>query len=80
MVARNAVGFGAESDPISILAARIADAPYDLTNKPEITAAGIVSFSWTPDYNGGSPILSYRVSYDQGLGGAFSVFASGITT
>lgn len=79
VVARNQVGYGEQSDVLSVLAARIPDAPITLLNKPAETEAGVVTFEWTPDYNGGSPILDYRVSYDQG-GGGYTVFAAGVTT
>lgn len=57
--ARNAVGYSADSDPVSIRAAAIPDTPTNPTN----TLNGIaVDFSWDSIYDGGSPILSYTIS------------------
>jgi hypothetical protein len=38
--ARNSVGYSNPSIPVTILSARIPDAPIDLVNKPLITQAG----------------------------------------
>jgi len=64
--ARNNVGSGAFSEPISIRAARVADKPTDLQNVASITTAYRVGLDWNEGtYNGGSAVLDYRVSYKQ---------------
>ena len=62
--ARNSVGYSNPSIPVTILSARIPDAPLTVVNRPSITQAGSIGLQWTANYNGGSPILSYRVFYD----------------
>jgi hypothetical protein len=57
--ARNSVGFGAFSDPVSILAAQIPDIP----NAPatSILDDWTVVIDWVAPYNGGSEITSYTI-------------------
>ena len=72
--ARNSVGHSPESTHVSILAAQIPNAPLSFSNAPLLTSASQIGLQWSaPTFNGGSPILSYRVWYDNALGGAFSV-------
>lgn len=58
--ARNSVGYGAISDPVSILAAQIPDQP----SPPLTTINGDnVDVTWDlPDYRG-SPITSYVITF-----------------
>lgn len=73
--ARNAVGSGDLSDAILIKAAEVADAPLALVNVPEITLAYQIGLSWSPgSYNGGSPVLDYRVSYKQEASPSYTVY------
>ena len=79
--ARNNVGSGALSEPISIRAARVADKPTDLSNVASITTAYRVGLDWSEGiYNGGSAVLDYRVSYKQLSADAFTIYESGILT
>jgi hypothetical protein len=63
--ARNSVGYSLQSQELSVLAAQPPDKP----------AAPITSFSglsvvvtWLPPYNGGTPIISYKVLFKYGDG------------
>lgn len=66
--ARNAVGYSPQSASVTIMAAAVADAPINLVNEPSVTDATQIKFSWTPDYDGGTPILDYNIYYDQSYG------------
>ena len=53
-----------DSSPIVILAAKLPEAPFDLTENPVTTTAYQIGITWSEgSYNGGTPILDYRVSY-----------------
>lgn len=56
--ARNAVGYSLDSSEITIRAARVPDVP---TNVLTSIDGSNVLISWTPNYNGGSEVLSYTV-------------------
>ena len=80
VTARNSVGHSLNSETISVLAAKLPDAPVDLSNVPEITSAYQVGLSWLEGpYNGGSPVLDYTVSYSEVSLIDYQVFATGIT-
>jgi hypothetical protein len=51
-----------------------------LANIPENTNANQIGLDWIePVFNGGSPVIDYRVWYDDATNGeTFTVFASGI--
>lgn len=64
--ARNQVGEGALSDPISIYAATYPDAPVTLTEDHVITNAYQIGINWQDGaYDGGSPVLDYEVWYKE---------------
>jgi len=45
-----------------------------------VTTSQVIGFSWSNGIStGGSPIIDYRVSYDQGTG-IFVTLATGVTT
>jgi hypothetical protein len=51
----------------------------NLANNPSVTAAGVLGFTWTEGaYNGGSPIIDYRISYHKDAE-AYTYMASGVT-
>lgn len=55
-------------------------APINLSNQVTITSGSQVGLSWSPGLvTGGSPVIDYTLSYDQGTG-SFVVFISGITS
>ena len=79
--ARNTVGSGSYSVPISILAAKTPYAPLSLANVPSVTTAYLVGLDWTQGvYNGGSPVVDYQISYKQATDDSYIIFASGVTT
>jgi hypothetical protein len=66
VTARNTVGSGLQSQAVTILAARVADPPVNLANVPSITTAYQIGITWQDGaYNGGTPILDYRVSFKE---------------
>lgn len=76
---RNAFGFSTTySNEVYILAAKGPDAPINLTNIVAATASGTIGLSWNQGtYDGGSPILDYRVNYKRGSD-AYSVLSTGV--
>jgi cellulose 1,4-beta-cellobiosidase len=65
--ARNAYDFSTYSNTVSILVAYVPDAPV-LVNDLTTTSDSVIKITWTEPFNGGSEILSYSLSYDQGNG------------
>lgn len=79
--ARNIIGQSEFSETTSILAAQIPDEPTDLVNVPQITLANQIGLQWiAPVFDGGSPVIDYRVWYDNASGGAFEVLTEGVVT
>jgi len=55
------------------------DPPSNLANNAAITNASVIGITWTaPTVVGGSAVIDYRVSWDQG-GSTYTVLATGIT-
>ena len=61
---------------------RVPEPPYNLVDVPEITLGEQIGLNWLPPANqGGTEVLDYRISYDQGAGnGIFVEYLSGIST
>jgi hypothetical protein len=60
VTARNTVGSGELSVALAVLAAKLPDAPLNLTNVSEVTTGYQVELSWTEGaYDGGSPEIDY---------------------
>jgi len=77
--ARNSVGYSQISLPSSILCARVPDAPSSLADDTSLTTDLQIGITWAEPFNGGSEILDYQISYDQGLAtNEYVVLASGI--
>jgi hypothetical protein len=58
--ARNSVGFSSDSTELSVLAAKLPEAPINLFNDPATTTAYQVGLTWSDGaYNGGSPVIDY---------------------
>ena len=56
------------------------DPPSSLRNNAAVTTSSVISMLWTaPEQVGGTPVIDYRVSWDQG-GSDYVVLQSGITT
>ncbi len=70
--AYNAVGEGAQSAELTIMAAAIPDAPTSIAKVSQ--SATSISISWVAPYSGGTPITTYKIWWDDGLGGASSTF------
>ena len=64
--ARNAIGYSVPSVEVLIQASSNPDPPVSLTRDNDNTMSNQVSFTWLDGSANGSPILDYRVSYDQG--------------
>jgi len=65
--ALNDFGYSTFSDEVSILAAQEPDAPESLTNDASITSETRIGFTWSPAaFDGGTAVIDYRVTYDQG--------------
>ncbi len=79
MQSRNSFGFSTTySNEVTVLAAEAPDSPINLANIVSTTASGTIGFSWSEGaYNGGSPILDYRVNYKQGSD-PYSVLSTGV--
>jgi hypothetical protein len=78
---RNAFGYSTTySSEISVRAAKVSDAPTSLENNVAVTASGVIGLTWSAGtYNGGSPVLDYRISYKQGAS-AYSELASFVSS
>lgn len=73
--ALNLVNHSDYSVSTTIRAAQIPDPPILLADAPEITLADRIGLTWAPPaFNGGAPILDYRVWISLGYGeGEFTV-------
>jgi hypothetical protein len=75
--ARNAVGSSLKSSIFSVLAAKIPDPPVNIATT--LIDINVVGLTWTEgSYNGGSSVLDYTISYDQGTKSPMTL-ASGVT-
>ncbi len=61
--ATNIVGFGPASAITSVIAAAVPDASINLANVASVTDSTKIGLSWSPNYNGGSAVLDYRINY-----------------
>jgi hypothetical protein len=58
----------------------VPDSPISVQDNPEVTSATVIGLTWqNGKSSGGSPVIDYRVSYDQSIG-SYVVLADGITT
>ena len=57
------------AEPRSLQTASNPDPPSILANVAAITSTTVIGLTWSsPTNNGGSPVIDYRVSWDQGSG------------
>lgn len=85
--ARNIVNYGQYSSALQVLAAQIPDKPATLSNVASITNAGQIGLVWeAPLFDGGSPVLDYRLWWDDSqfsqlyiLGDELTVFEFTVT-
>lgn len=69
--ALNVVNYSVYSSSINVLAAQEPDAPTLLRNVPEKTSRSTIGLAWdAPSFNGGSPLIDYRLWTDES-GGSF---------
>lgn len=69
MAAVNSLGEGTPSEPYLIVAATVPDAPINFLRDDELTSRSVLSFTWQQGTsNGGTGVIDYRVSFDQGVG------------
>jgi hypothetical protein len=78
-LSRNAFGFStAFSNTVEILTAILPDAPINVANNALVTRAGKIGLSWQQGaYDGGSPIIDYRISMKKSPA-EYSVLASNV--
>jgi hypothetical protein len=67
-----AVNFYGESDPSDIgngaIILLVPDSPIALADNTAVTTAYVIGFTWADGMSsGGSPIIDYRVTYDQSI-------------
>ena len=76
---RNIFGYSTlYSNEATIRAAKLPDAPISLANNAVVTASGVINLTWLPGtYDGGSPIIDYRLSYRMGSD-SYVVLATGV--
>jgi titin len=80
VLARNSVGFSLSSETIQIRAAEVPTAPQELRNVPEVTTAYQVGVVWNvPVYDGGSPILDYKLEYRESTAADWVLWDDAIT-
>ncbi len=81
VLATNLIGSSAESAPGNgAFIVTNPDPPISLANNADITSASVIALTWSaPAVNGGTEVIYYRVSWDQGIG-TYVVIAYGITT
>lgn len=69
---RNAYGYSQLSSELVVVASSAPDAPKNLANLSAVTSSTQIGISWTQgSYNGGSPVIDYRISSDLASGGLF---------
>lgn len=62
-------GYSDFSNQVTILAAAVPDPPVDLASDADLTDETQITVTWNDGASdGGSPILDYRVQYDQANG------------
>jgi hypothetical protein len=77
--ALNLVNHSDYSEVTTIRAAQIPDPPILLSDVPEITLADRIGLVWSaPGFNGGAPILDYRLWFDDASGTTFQILESGL--
>jgi hypothetical protein len=65
--ARNLIGLSEYSSAVLIKAAQVPDPPVNLLNDPDTTRSTVIRITWEPPtFDGGSPVLYYRLWYDAG--------------
>jgi predicted DNA-binding ArsR family transcriptional regulator len=76
VAAFNEVGEGSKSAALTVMAAKIPDAPTGITMISQSSNA--IAFRWTAPSDGGTPLIGYKIWWDNGLGGETSSFVEKI--
>lgn len=64
----NTIGESDLSEEYMVVSATVPDAPFSLLRNEVLTTKTTLSFTWAGGVsNGGSPVIDYRVSYDQSM-------------
>lgn len=67
VAAVNSIGVGPLSNGYNIVSATFPDSPTSLTRNDALTSMTTLSLSWNDGIsNGGSSVIDYRISFDQG--------------
>lgn len=75
MTARNVIGDSESSQIFEVMAATLPGQPVNLSRKSSDEQS--ITIQWNePIENGGSPILDYQVSWDEGTAGSFTSLGS----
>lgn len=73
------MGSSVDSAILTVLAAKLPDAPVNLVHVPSETTAYQVSLTWEEGaYNGASPVIDYQVSFTEVSANSLQVFSSGL--
>ena len=56
------------------------DPPENLREDETKRSSNSITLLWDLAYNGGAAIIDFRISYDEGLGGAYVLLAEGVTS
>lgn len=81
VIATNIVGNSIESsEGNGAIIVTVPDSPINIANVPATTNGNQIGLTWSPGLvDGGSPLIDYRISYDQGLGtGTYTELVSGL--
>ena len=58
----------------------VPDAPINPMNNPSVTSNSVIGFTWSDGAsNGGTPVIDYKITYDQSTGN-FVTLSTGVTT
>jgi hypothetical protein len=72
VTSRNSVGTSSQSVALPIRAAKVPDAPINLSIDKDITTAYQIGLKWSESTNnGGSPVLDYQVEYKKDTDSTF---------
>jgi hypothetical protein len=77
-ISRSSYGESIESDVLSVLVAKVPDAPLNLVEVLGKTTGSQVGISWQAGvYDGASPVLNFQISYKVATDAAWIVYKEG---
>lgn len=81
VTAVNLAGESLPSIATAIQAAKAPDSPVNLAVNQAVTTATQIGITWSPGaYNGGSPVISYSVSYKLSSDATYTLLSSSLTS